>query len=42
MVLLTLRPVGRDGWHDHPSTEVVTVVLKKIDGFWRIDIDQRT
>jgi hypothetical protein len=41
MVVLTVHAVGRDGWRDHQSTEVVSVVLKKIHGFWRIDSDQR-
>ncbi|MDT4905110.1 MAG: hypothetical protein QOH52_3126 [Pseudonocardiales bacterium] len=42
MVLLTERPVGRDGWRGNPSTVVVAVLLKKVNGVWRIDSDQRT
>lgn len=40
-VVLTLCPVGRDGWRGRPSIEVVGVVLKKINNLWRIDSDQR-
>lgn len=37
MVLLTERPIGRDGWRGSVTTTVVAVVLKKINGNWRID-----
>jgi hypothetical protein len=40
MVLLTQRAIGRDGWRGKTTTAVVAVVLKKLDGVWRIDNDQ--
>lgn len=40
MVLLTERPVGRDGWRGKPINAVVAVVVKRVNGVWRIDSDQ--
>jgi hypothetical protein len=37
MVLLTEQAVGRDGGRDKAMTAVVAVVLKKVNGVWRID-----
>jgi hypothetical protein len=39
-VLVTEQAVGRDGWRDKPLTAVAAVVLKRVDGEWRIDNDQ--
>lgn len=40
MVLITARAVGRDGWRSKAETAVVAVVLKRVDGVWRIDDEQ--
>jgi hypothetical protein len=39
-VLLTEQAVGRDGWRDGRVSAVVAVVLKRVDGLWRIDDDR--
>jgi hypothetical protein len=40
IVLLTEQAIGRDGWHDNPTTAAVAVVLKQVNHVWRIDSDQ--